>query len=620
MRTSLKATLTAAVAVGALVVTGAIALAPAIGQDRPESILPPGFGEPTPAPAPRPAQPGRPTGPSQPSGAVPAPASPVAPPASGQPGAMVQPLPPTTVDAAPATTAVTAPPAIDPATTAQYEMPDFARRSLASVGPVTSGNGGFDTAAFGDADGQYVETLMRRLSAPLPSRWLSILLRRALVSRVDTPRRTNGADFAAERSWLLLRMGESNAARAVAQSVDTNNYTPKLFQVAMNAALAAGDPAGLCPLVSGAMRYAPSRGWTMAQAMCAGLSGNPAQAGPLIATAKRRGVASGIDMLLAQKVVGAGAQGRQAVTIEWNGVDQLTAWRFGLAMATGVTVPDELYATAGPQVRYWQALSPSVALGNRLVPAEAAAGQGVLSNAALVDIYAAAANDDDVQSAASATATDLQTAYVDRNPDARLTAMRQLWGGANARPTYARLVLTARAAARMNPALGKADADHLVASMLSAGMDRTAARWLGTVPVGSDAWAMIMLSDPDTYRRLSYGDLASYTGGEGDSALKQRMLFAGLAGLGRLSQGDIERAAQSLNVRIGAENAWTRALDRAARDGQPGTVVLLAAIGMQAASWKDIPPEALYRIVGALRGVGLDGEARMIAAEAIARA
>jgi len=47
---------------------------------------------------------------------------------------------------------------------------------------------------------------------------------------------------------------------------------------------------------------------------------------------------------------------------------------------------------------------------------------------------------------------------------------------------------------------------------------------------------------------------------------------------------------------------------------------VLAAIGMQASGWKDIPPEALYRIVGALRAVGLDGEARMIAAEAIARA
>ena len=593
-----------------------VALAPAIGQDRPESILPPGFGEPTPAPTPRPpppagTQPARPTDPTQPSAPAGAPA---------QPGAMIQPLPPTTPGDAPLVPPVATPAPVDPAVLAQYEMPASARRSLATVGPVTASEGGLDTDAFGEADGQYVETLMRRLSAPLPSRWMSILLRRALVSHVDTPSRTNGADFAAERAWLLLRMGESVAARAVAQTVDTDNYTPKLYQVAMNTALATGDPAGLCPLVTGAMRYAPARGWTMAQAMCAGLSGNPAQASPLIATAKRRNVASGVDLLLAQKVVGAGAQGRQAVTIEWDGVDRLTAWRFGLAMATGVTVPDELYGTAGPQVKYWQALSPSVALGDRLAPAEAAAGQGVLSSAALVDLYAAAATDDDTQSGATATANDLQTAYADRNPDSRLTALRQLWGGANARPSYARLVLTARAASRLNPNLAKADANLLVASMLSAGLDRTAARWLGSVPAGSDAWAMIMLSDPDASRRLSYSDLASYTGGEGDSALKQRMLFAGLAGLGRLNQGDIERAAQSLGVRIGADNAWTRALDRAARDGQAGTVVLLAAVGMQAGSWKDIPPEALYRIVGALRGVGLDGEARMIAAEAMARA
>ncbi|TCP98863.1 hypothetical protein C8J46_104413 [Sphingomonas sp. PP-F2F-A104-K0414] len=613
MRTSLKATLAAAVAVGALV-----ALAPAIGQDRPESILPPGFGEPTPAPAPRPTapagtQPTRSTGPSQPT--TPPPSA-----APAQPGAMIQPLPPTTPGDAPPVPPVAAPAPVDPAVLAQYEMPESARRSLATVGPVMASEGGLDTDAFGSVDGQYVETLMRRLNAPLPSRWMSILLRRALVSRVDTPSRTNGADFAAERAWLLLRMGESVAARAVTQSVDTDNYTPKLYDVAMNASLATGDPAGLCPLVPGAMRYAAARGWTMAQAMCAGLSGNPARATPLIATAKRRNVASGVDMLLAQKVVGAGAQGRQAVTIEWDGVDQLTAWRFGLAMATGVAVPDDLYASAGPQVKYWQALSPSVPLGARLAPAESAAGQGVLSSAALVDLYAAAATDDDTQSTATAAANDLQTAYADRSPDARLNALRQLWGGADTRPAYARLVLTARAAARMNPALAKDEADHLIASMLSAGLDRTAARWLGTVPAGGDAWAMIMLSDPDAYRRLSYADLASYSGGEGDSALKQRMLFAGLAGLGRLNSGDIERAAQSLGVRIGADNAWTRALDRAARDGQAGTVVVLAAIGMQAPDWKGIPPEALYRIVGALRAVGLDGEARMIAAEAIARA
>ena len=41
-----------------------------------------------------------------------------------------------------------------------------------------------------------------------------------------------------------------------------------------------------------------------------------------------------IDLLLAQKIAGSGARGRQAVTIEWDDVDQQTAWRYGLAMAS----------------------------------------------------------------------------------------------------------------------------------------------------------------------------------------------------------------------------------------------------------------------------------------------
>ena len=614
MRTSLKASLTAAVAVGALV-----ALAPAIGQDRPESLLPPGFGDtPAPAPAPvptqrQPAQPGQPVRTAPP---APAAGMPVPPPPAGL--ATVQPLP-ATGDGVPPP--VAAPAVIDPAVLAQYEMPASARRSLASVGPVGPREGGLSPDAFGAAEGPYLETLMRRLSAPLPSRWMSMLMRRALLSRIDTPDGVNGADFAAERAWLLLRMGEAVAARSVVQGVDTDNYTPKLYQVAMNAGLATGDPAALCPLVEGAMRRAPARGWTMAQAMCAGLSGSPAQAGSLITAARRRNVASGIDMLLAQKVVGAGGQGRQAVTIEWVSVDQLTAWRFGLAMATGVAVPDALYKTVGPQATYWRALSPSMTIGDRLPAAEAAAAQGVLSNVALVDLYAAADADDSVQSAVTATAQDLRTAYADRNAATRLTALQSIWGAAgDAWPSYARLVLTARAAARIPAANGKDDADRMVAAMLSAGLDRTAARWRDVVDKGGDAWAMITLADPDANGRLSYGDLAAYSGGRGDSALKQRMLFAGLAGLGRLSPGDIERAAQALGVPIGTENGWTRALDKAARAGQPGTVALLAATGMQTPNWHGVPPEALYRIVAALRAVGLDGEARMIAAEAIARA
>ncbi|WP_375393778.1 hypothetical protein [uncultured Sphingomonas sp.] len=573
----------------------AAAWVPAIGQDHPESILPPGFGEPAARPSAAPA-----------AGSTPA-----------SPGATIEALPSGLPTVSPSDTP-TATPTPDAHMLAEYALPSFARRSLARVGSIGTGDGGLPSDAFGAADGPYLERLMRTLDVPLPSRWMSILLRRALVSAVDTPQGANGADFAAERAWLLLRMGESLSARAVVQDVDTSNYTPKLYQVAMNTALATGDPAQLCPLVDGGVRETGEAGWTLAKAMCVGLSGEAARAGTLVTQAKRHNVARGVDLLLAQKVVGTGAQGRQAVTIEWTGVDRLTAWRFGLATATGVAVPEELYAGAGRQLNYWRALAPAIPLAARVAPAEAAAGQGVLSNAALVDLYSAVDAADDSAAAPAATAQDLKTAYTGTTVDARMAAMRQLWGATGAKPAYARLVLTARAAAQIPVASGSGDAPALVASMLSAGLDRTAMRWRGSVDKGGDAWAMIVLADPDSTGSIGYGDLAGYSG-SGDAGLKLRLLFAGLAGLGRLAPGDIERAAEKLNVRIGAENAWTRALDRAARAGQPGTVVLLAAVGMQTPSWHGVPPEALYRIVGALRSVGLEGDARMIAAEAIAR-
>jgi hypothetical protein len=578
----------------AAVAAAALLTATAVAQNAqaPESLLPPGFGEPV---APPPAQ------------------------VQSPDGATVQPLPQAPLEL-PLETEPTPTPTPTPpseAELAQYEMPLFARRSLALVGPIGMAEGGLREDAFGTADGGYLEGLMRRLSAPLPSRWLSIALRRALVSRVDTPAGLNGADFAAERAWLLLRMGESVAARSVIQGVDTGNATPKYRQVAMQAMLATADPSGLCPLADAAGNS--ERGWVMARAMCASLGNAEGGSRALLAEARRRRVASGIDLQLAQKIIGAGRDSRQAITIEWDPVVQLTSWRFGLATATGVAIPASLYQTVGPQVTGWRALAPAIPIGDRAPAAEAAAVSGIISSAALVDLYAALDAADETPAALGAIASDLRTAYVGADVAARLGALRQLWNGVEApQARYARLILTARAAARVRPVNGREEADRIVAAMLSAGLDRSAQRWRGQVDDGGDAWAMLELSDPDAATRLSYDQVSGYAG-KGDATLKRRMFFAGAAGLGRLSQSEIERGAEALDVRIGAVNAWTRALDRAVRDRQPATVILLSAIAMQTGDWRGVPPSALYRIVAGLRAVGLGGEARMIAAEALAR-
>ena len=111
--------------------------------------------------------------------------------------------------------------------------------------------------------------------------------------------------------------------------------------------------------------------------------------------------------------------------------------------------------------------------------------------------------------------------------------MRRLWNEPDgARARFARQVLTARASTLIVPGGDLADdAPRLIASMLTAGLDRQAARWWGAVPQGGDAWAMLSLADPRG-RRVPADAVESYAGGGAGAALKTRMLLAGLVGLG----------------------------------------------------------------------------------------
>ncbi len=575
---------------------------PALGQDRPESLLPPGFDDPVPAPAPtaapRPQQTQSPSTPSAPSGDAPLAT------ASGVPRPSASPTPGAEGGE------------VDYAVIQRYELPDFAKRSLAQVGPSSPASDGLAPDAFGSADGRFLQALMRRTRAPVASRWLSIALRRAMLSRVDTPRGVNGADFAAERAWLLIRMGEAEAARALVQSVDVENYSPKLFQIGMQAMLATADPGGMCAMVTPALRAAPDRNWRLAQAMCAGLEGDPNKAGPLIDGARRR-MGNEIDLLLAEKIVGMGVSGRRAVTIEWDQIDRISAWRWGLAVASSTEVPERLYDTAGPQLRFWRATAPGIGLRDRAAAAEAAASQGVFSSQALTDLYGEIEEQEDAATAEVAVARDLQAAFTAGTQAERLDRMRELWDEAQgARATYSRLILTARAAARLEPTAELAEeSDRLIASMLSAGLDRAAMRWRNVAPRGSDGWGMLLLADPAG--RTDPADIEAYRSSA--DATNGAMLIAAMAGMGNVAPTEGARLMRGAGVDYDAQNAWTRAIDLAAQRGQAGTVVLLAAVGMQTRVWQGISPEAMYHITHALSRVGLKGYARMIAVEAITR-
>jgi len=206
--------------------------------------------------------------------------------------------------------------------------------------------------------------------------------------------------------------------------------------------------------------------------------------------------------------------------------------------------------------------------------------------------------------------------------------MRSLWNEQSLDETgkYARLIVTARAAARLDPetSIG-GDVAPLIESMMSAGLDVQAEKWAPVVgnisnADGMSAWGMLAVGAPGHVVEWSRARVEAFEGKlGGDTGLRGRFLFAGMAGLGRLNPAEISELAKSWEISIERQTPWSRALDRAVAAREPATVALLCALGLGGSDWSTVSPAHLYRVVSALNAVGMGPEARMIAAEALTR-
>ena len=572
---------------------------PAIAQDQPESLLPPGFGEQSPAPAPTPASPGNtaaPTGDSE-----------------------------TAVEMVPMDQALAdlLPENVPP----PVELPASARRDPSLAGPLPSSQTGFEQDAWGKASGKFLSVLLRRTHAPLPSRWAHITVRNALLTQIPAPTDVDAADWAAERAWLLLRMGEADGARMIVSAVDVDDFTPKMYQVAVQSALANADPSGLCPL-QGGLGKVERQSLPLIRAICASLSGASAEAAADIEDARRHGRIGGIDLALADKVVGAGADTSRAATIEWAQANSLTAWRFGLATSTGILPPQDLIDAASSQVRAWQARAPVLGPESRLASARIATGLGVFSSQALMDLYSVIYDATDPSDLGQTDAWQLRVAMVGKDLDTRLAAMRRLWSAAKpGLDTEAARAVLARAASRVAPSKElEADAPNLIASMLAAGYDGPAARWASVVDDMGDAnadkcWAMLALGAPSARGLdISMGRIGSFIGRD-NSPGKQRsaLLVAGLAGLGRIDGRTAGRLSDRYGLGLSRRTSWSNLIDAASIRRQAATVAVLAGVGMQTNSFEGVPGMHMFHAVTALRRNGQEFAARMIAAEALSR-
>ena len=503
----------------------------------------------------------------------------------------------------------------------RYDIPPGAQRSTEEIGVIGPGEGGLPTGSLARQPGSIVQAALAASQGPVISRWGHILLRRALASRLNAPAGMSDVDFAALRATTLNSMGEHAAARALVQDIDAANYNGALVNAALGAYLGTADIVGACPVVRLDGVSGEGLQWSMLEAICASFAGEASGAQNDLRRLLNRTETDRIDVLLAQRYAGSAGQGRRAVTIEWDGVEEMNPWRFALANALSIDLPEELSEDLGPYYLKSSALIPALPAVQRLRGADEAAAAGILSAEAMVDLYsqlyAMRANEE--QSAGLTTAIRLGDAYTEASAAERLAAIKDVWGGDDT--DYGRLVLTAYAAARLTPTADfQSDSGRLIASMLTAGLDRDAMRWADVVDTGSVGWALLALANPSG-EDVSDGDFGSFEDDDGSSGKrKSRMLLAGLAGLGRFSSGNIAEYSDTLGVDLSAPTAWTRMIDRAAAADNAALVTILAGLGMQGTRWDQMTARHLYHIVAALQQVGLEAEARMIAAEAVARA
>lgn len=578
-----------------LAVTGA-----ALAQDRPDSLLPPGFDDAPPPPPPPPAIP------------APTPQPPPAPPIEDAP------------EEAAADDSI-----------AEVETSDDGEEEEALAGLETApaiavgGAISFTQDPFANAVGPWARILMRDYEAPSLSRWAHIGLRQALLASNAPPSGFDQRDWISERIWLLLRMGEADAARLLLTTVPRRSYDARLSQMALQVALATSDLGAICPVPS-ALDDAEPVAEPVIDAICEALIGQAELAGETIRRERRGDRIGGIDLTLAEKLVGAGSGTGRATTIEWDATRRLTAWRYGMATATGLRLPDNLLQEASPQLRAWHARAALLDPMDRLGSARIAAGMGVFSGQAMTDFHALIYAGTDANERGSLDAWQLRLAHVAASSADRVAAMRRLWASAGDDPlaVMGARSTTARAAARIAPnATLSGDAEALVGSMIAGGFEDAISAW---VPIlaqidESDAdglWALLTLSLADVETLdLSEDRIRDFIRrDDSEERVRSRLLVAGLAGLERLSPALLAEIDQDYEMGIGEQTAMTQALDLAAMRGDAGSALLATAFAMQGRDMRQLPASYLYHAVRALQATGQPFLARMVAAEALSRA
>lgn len=505
-----------------------------------------------------------------------------------------------------------------------------------SAGALGPGDGGFGADLWRGADGARLMRLMERAPAAARSPAVRELLRRALASAAAPPPGAweHGA-FLAARLDALLRLGAFEEAERTAEAAgEAGALRPRA-----EAAFWRGDLAAACALARAAARERAEPAWRRALALCQAIAGETETAALTLALLQDEAEEADLPWLrLAARLLGQ-IESADAIFDDGQG--------FAASVAAGLLSGAEAARGLGPAAARAAALRVDLDMDTRLAAAERAAALGALAPRRLAEIYSEAAletgEDAGDPEGPRARALFFQAAAAADSDARRAALLASLWTPAPDGPGFAPL---ARATAGTLRAIAPGPdlawfAPAAIRAALAGGAAETAAAWyraLSAAADGGDAAAA-------TARWRAFLPVAALGAATGlPWTERSAAQWWGATPEGPDAPGAEERAARAergftvidaLGRPVGADG-WALFLDSppaspttlpniglrygmrdAARAGRVGEALLLAALVLGEEGPARASPLALGAVLRTLRALGLESEARAVAAEAL---
>ncbi len=544
----------------------------------------------------------------------------------------------------PAREAPAAPPAATrPAGPAGIEVEQARPLDIEAIGLIEPGQGGLGADAWAGTARAVAERLVRDLPAPIASAPTRDMVVRLLASTLATPPGEARASLTALRARKLGELGDAARAEALAARVPAREVDEGLTRARLDAAWLAGRTDDACAIARDALARGRQPEFQKSLMFCQALAGDRQRAEMGLTLLRDQGVPE--DPLFVTLLLAQGGDGRG---VRLDNARALTPLGFAMLRGARLAPPADLAQSDSPALLVALIGADGIAPELRLAAAERAEAFGAFPSADLAKLYA------ELPLTPAQLADPAAFARTDGGPRgraalfqaakaaqgaARLDALQRLWRHGRERGGYATLArasLDLLAEVNPSPELAAHAAEAARAFLLAVRI-QDAREWLrlaNAARIGggqteedrhAGLWVLALLAGLEwpaadqAQAFLAWREASARADARGAPA---RVALAStlLAGLGHLPPGGAfaafpEAAPARAPVALPHPAVWT-ALHQAAVAGRTGETIALAAQALGPEGPAGAAPQTLLAVMDALRAVGQDETARLLALEA----